>query len=98
MKEETACVELDELTDTFCENEDFAESKPSLLTHCCQNICFNPDGRIIVRNLSAYWLPELRIDREIGGTIYTVTGSYEGTEVLNRKMLRIMTGILEENR
>ena len=27
---------------------------------------------------------------EIGGTVYTVTGSYDGTEPLNRKMERIM--------
>lgn len=28
--------------------------------------------------------------REIGGTLYSVTGSYEGTETLDRKLKRIM--------
>ena len=30
------------------------------------------------------------MQKEIGGTVYTVTGSYDGTEPLNRKMERIM--------
>ena len=28
--------------------------------------------------------------KEIGGTVYTVTGSYDGVETLDRKMERIM--------
>lgn len=46
---------------------------------------FDEAGRIHVRNLSAYWIPELMITKEIGGTVYTVTGSYEGTENFVRK-------------
>ena len=42
------------------------------------------EGRLCVRNISAYWLPELTLRRKIGGTIYTVTGSYEGMEPLDR--------------
>lgn len=30
------------------------------------------DGSLRVRNLSAYWLPELALKRKIGGTFYTV--------------------------
>jgi hypothetical protein len=30
------------------------------------------------------------LQREIGGTVYSVTGSYEGTETLDRKLKRIM--------
>ena len=33
---------------------------------------------------------EFTLQKEIGGTVYTVTGSYDGTEPLNRKMERIM--------
>lgn len=51
------------------------------------------EGRLCVRNISAYWLPELTLRRKIGGTIYTVTGSYEGTEPLDRKLRRIMEKI-----
>lgn len=45
------------------------------------NFRFDEAGRIHVRNLSAYWIPELTVTEEIGGTVYTVTGSYEGRRV-----------------
>ena len=48
------------------------------------------NGNIVVKNPSAFWLPEVRITDEIGGTEYTVTGSYEGTETLDKKLKRIM--------
>ena len=111
MKDENACIEQDEPTEMLYEDEGSAESEPSLHDNdpctaepvsengdACRVIRFDPDDRIIVRNLSAYWIPELRINREIGGTIYTVTGSYEGTEMPDRKLLRIMTRKMEENR
>ncbi len=50
---------------------------------------FDEEGRIHVRNLSAYWIPELTVTEEIGGTVYTVTGSYEGTESFVRRLERI---------
>lgn len=50
---------------------------------------FDEVGRIHVRNLSAYWIPELTVTEEIGGTVYTVTGSYEGTENFVRRLERI---------
>ena len=53
-------------------------------------------GRIVVRNLSAWWIPEMKIMDEIDGTIYTVTGSYEGTETLDQKLSRIMLHNLED--
>ena len=58
--------------------------------HPKHNFWFDEDGRIHVKNLSAFWLPEFTLQKEIGGTIYTVTGSYDGTETLDRKMERIM--------
>ena len=42
-----------------------------------------------MKNLSAYWIPQLTITEEISGTVYTVTGSFEGTENLLRKLERI---------
>ena len=47
-------------------------------------------GHITVRNLSAYWIPEIRVEREIHGTVYTVTGSFEGNEFLEKKLTRIL--------
>ena len=51
---------------------------------------FDEKGNIVVKNLSAFWLPEVKIVDEHGGTEYTVTGSYEGTETLDKKLHRIM--------
>lgn len=42
-----------------------------------------------MKNISAYWIPELTLTEEIDGTIYTVTGSYEGEESFLRKLERI---------
>jgi len=47
------------------------------------------DGHLCVKNLSAYWIPELTITEVIGGTVYTVDGTYEGTEMFVRKLERI---------
>ena len=44
---------------------------------------------IHVKNISAYWIPELTAVEVIAGTRYTVTGSYEGTESFLRKLERI---------
>ena len=55
----------------------------------CANYWFGEDGRIHVKNLSAYWIPQLTITEEISGTVYTVTGSFEGTDNLLRKLERI---------
>ncbi|WP_347072212.1 hypothetical protein [Intestinimonas butyriciproducens] len=66
--------------------------KPTSLppNHPKHNFWFDEEGHIHVKNLSAFWLPEFTLQKEIGGTIYTVTGSYDGTETLDRKMERIM--------
>lgn len=66
----------------------FSNPGPSALPK--RNFWIGEDGHIHVKNLSAFWLPELTLQKEIGGTVYTVTGSYDGTEPLNRKMERIM--------
>lgn len=54
------------------------------------DISFDENGNIVVKNPSAFWLPDVTIVDEIGGTEYTVTGSYEGTETLDKKLRRIM--------
>lgn len=55
-------------------------------------------GQLHVRNLSAYWIPELTVREKIGGTLYTVTGSYEGTENFVRKLERIASRNILEKR
>lgn len=49
----------------------------------------NENGHIHVKNLSAYRILELTATEVFAGTIYTVTGSYEGTESFLRKLERI---------
>ena len=53
-------------------------------------------GHITVRNLSAYWIPEIKVEREIHGTVYTVTGSFEGNELLEKKLTRILLKNVED--
>ena len=55
-----------------------------------RDIKFDESGNIVVKNPSAFWLPEVTIVDEIGNAEYTVTGSYEGTETLDKKLKRIM--------
>lgn len=61
-----------------------------------RNVRINEAGHIIVKNLSAFWIPEINIEREIQGTVYTVTGSYEGTELSDRKLTRILLKNVED--
>ena len=49
-----------------------------------RNVKINESGHIVVKNLSAWWIPEIKVEREIHGTIYTVTGSFEGNELLEK--------------
>ena len=53
------------------------------------------DGHNRVKNLSAYWFPELTLCRKIDGTIYSVSGTYEGTETLDKKLGRILGQAVE---
>ena len=55
-----------------------------------RDFTFDEKGNIVVKNLSAFWLPDVKIVDEIGGTEYTVTGSYDGEETLSSKLQRIM--------
>ncbi|MBR6425504.1 MAG: hypothetical protein IKS29_06085 [Oscillospiraceae bacterium] len=56
---------------------------------------FDEDGNIIVNNPEAFWLPEIKITKEIHGTIYNVTGSYDGIARLDQKLSRILQKEME---
>ena len=60
------------------------------------NIRFDDNDNIIVKNISAYWIPELTIHKKIGGTHYTVLGTYEGDEPIVGKLERIMSKNISE--
>ena len=55
-----------------------------------RDIFVGADGHMTAHNISAYWLPEIPIQEVIHGTIYTVTGSYEGNQPFIKKLERIM--------
>jgi len=61
-----------------------------------RNMKINEAGHIVVKNLSAWWIPKIKLEREIHGTVYTVTGSYEGRELPDRKLTRILLKNVED--
>ena len=61
-----------------------------------KNMKIDEAGHIVVKNLSAFWIPEIKAEREIHGTVYTITGSYEGTELPDRKLTRILLKNVED--
>ena len=83
--------ELDEVSVfAFANADPYAKMEPRPDDAPKRDVSFDEKGNIVVKNPSAYWLPEIKIVDEVGGTEYTVTGSYEGTETLNKKLKRIM--------
>lgn len=89
--EEWEQQEHDEPEGYYFSNPDpYLKPQPLPPDHPRHNCYFNEDGHLCVKNLSAFWLPEFTLQKEIGGTVYTVTGSYDGVETLDRKMERIM--------
>ena len=74
----------------FSNPDPYAKVKPRPDDAPKREFTFDEKGSIVVKNLSAFWLPDVKIVDEIGGTEYTVTGSYEGTETLDKKLHRIM--------
>ena len=47
------------------------------------------NGNLHCRNISAYQIPSISLTEEISGTVYTVTGSFEGSQNMLRKLERI---------
>ena len=74
----------------FSNPDPYAERDLLPLDHEDHNTRVGEDGDIRVRNVSAYFLPEIKLLKEIGGTVYSVTGGYDGMAPLDRKLERIM--------
>lgn len=85
----------DDIDDTFAGSFCYSNPNPYFKIESLSddspshNIRFDEDGHIHVKNPSAWWIPDLSIEREIGGTVYTVTGSFDGEECMLRKLERI---------
>ena len=91
-QEQIASGEYDEeIPEYYFSNPDpYAKVEPRPDDAPKRKFNFDENGNIVVNNPSAFWLPDVKIVDEIGGTEYTVTGSYEGTETLSHKLKRIM--------
>ena len=74
----------------FSNPDPYAERDPRPPDHEDHDTRVGNDGDIRVQNVSAYFLPEIKLLKEIGGTVYSVTGSYDGMAPLDRKLERIM--------
>ncbi len=74
----------------FTNPDPYAKCTPLPPDHPQHRIRFDEEGHIIVKNPSACWFPDMTIQREIDGTIYSVSGSYDGRETLDEKLKRIM--------
>ena len=81
---------LIEKLNEYIRNGNKGECTAETIGDYIDDFIFDEDGHIRVKNISAYWIPELTVSEEIGGTIYTVTGSYEGETSFIRKLERIM--------
>ena len=57
---------------------------------------FDADGILHVRNSTLNWIPEIAFEEEVRGTTYTVTGSYEGGEMLDAKVERLLAKGLQD--
>lgn len=74
----------------FSNPDPYAKAAPRPDDAPKRDISFDEKGNIVVKNPSAFWLPDVKIVEVIGGTEYTVSGSYDGEEMLTRKLKRIM--------
>ena len=74
----------------FSNPDPYAERDPLPPDHEDHDTSVGEDGDIRVQNVSAYFLPEIKLSKEIGGTVYSITGSYDGIAPLDRKLERIM--------
>ena len=74
----------------FSNPDPYAKVKPRPDDAPKREFTFDENGNIVVKNPSAFWLPDVKIVEQVGGTEYTITGSYEGTETLDKKLKRIM--------
>ena len=81
-EDDSGCVQ-------FSDPDPYLKHEPLTPTRVLRDISFDENGNIRTKNASAYWIPELKLTEEISGTVYTVTGSYEGEENFIRKLERI---------
>lgn len=85
----------DEIEEYYFKNPD--ESKLPSPPHESHYSSFDENGQMIVENISAFLLPEFEITEQIKSVTYVVDGTYDGEELLHKKLERIMTHDINEN-
>ena len=75
-------------TVNISENEIYFKRKPLTEEQKKHSSYVDENGNLHVKNLSAFWIPELTTTEKVGHTTYTVTGSYEGKESFLKKLER----------
>ena len=60
----------------FSNPDPYAKPEPLSPDRAERRFFWGEDGHIHVKNLSAFWIPELTVTEVIHGTTYVVTGSY----------------------
>ena len=55
-----------------------------------QNVFFDADGRLCVKAIAAFWLPQFEIEETVKSTTYIVDGSYDGETFLHDKIKRLI--------
>ena len=73
----------------FSASDPYLKHAPLDPNRVARDISFDDDGNIHIKNISSFWIPKLTVTEEISGTIYTVSGSYEGEDSFIRKLERI---------
>lgn len=73
----------------FSNSDPYLKPQPLPPDRVRHNCYFNEDGHLCVKNISAFWIPELTVTEVIHGTTYIVTGSYEGEVSFLKKLERI---------
>ncbi|MCQ2477546.1 MAG: hypothetical protein MJ125_06940 [Clostridia bacterium] len=85
----------DEILEYYFKNPDEANAtSPHHESHYTR---FDGEGRLVVSNSSAFWLPDIRITEQVKNVTYVVDGSYEGSELLHEKFERILIHDINEN-
>ena len=77
-------------TVSISENEIYFKRQPLTEEQKKHGSYVDENGNLHVKNLSAFWIPELTTTEKVGHTTYTVTGSYEGKESFLKKLERIV--------
>lgn len=85
----------DEAVEYYFKNPDEANApSPHHESHYTH---FDEEERLVVSNLSSFWIPDITITEQLKNVTYIVDGSYDGKELLHEKFERILTHDINEN-